>query len=144
MRRNIIPYDHSLKEKARELRNKSTFTEVMLWQQLKKKQLLGHDFHRQKPIGHYIVDFYCNELNLAIEVDGESHYGNEEYDLKRQTEIEKFGVRFLRFDDLEVRHNLDGVVKLIRDWIVVNASPPTPRLPRKRDGLSKEGINSPE
>ena len=137
MRRNIIPYDHSLKEKARALRNKSTFTEVMLWQQLKKKQLLGYDFHRQKPIGHYIVDFYCNELNLAIEIDGSSHYGNEEYDAKRQTEIEKLGVRFLRFDDLEVRHNLDGVIKIIREWVVLHAPSPTPHP-------SKEGIISPK
>lgn len=44
----------------------------------------GYDFHRQKPIGEYIVDFFCNELNLAIEIDGESHYGNEEDDKIRQ------------------------------------------------------------
>ena len=82
MRRKIITYNSRLKEKARELRNNSTFTEVMLWNYLKKKQMKGYDFHRQKPLDEYIVDFFCIELMLAIEVDGESHYGNEAKDFK--------------------------------------------------------------
>lgn len=54
---------------------------------------------------------------LAIEVDGESHHGNEEHNEERQKKIEQFGVSFLRFDDLEIRHNLDGVLKKIEAWI---------------------------
>ena len=78
MKRKIIPYDPKLKELARQLRNNSTYTEIMLWNCLKNKQMKGYDFHRQKPLYNSIVDFFCNELMLAIEVDGESHYGNEE------------------------------------------------------------------
>jgi very-short-patch-repair endonuclease len=117
MRRTIIPYDPVLKEKARKLRNNSTFSEILLWNYLKRKQLKGYDFHRQKPIDKYIVDFFCNELYLAIEIDGESHYGNESRDERRQKKLEKLGVQFLRFDDLEVVHNLDGVLKRIERWI---------------------------
>ena len=117
MRRTIIPYDPVLKEKARKLRNNSTFSEILLWNYLKRKHMKGYDFHRQKPIDNYIVDFFCNELYLAIEIDGESHYGNESRDERRQKKLEKLGVQFLRFDDLEVVHNLDGVLKRIERWI---------------------------
>lgn len=117
MKRQIIPYNPVLKEKARHLRNNSTFTEILLWNYLKRKQMKGYDFHRQKPIYNYIVDFFCNELMLAIEIDGESHYCNEKRDEKRQGKIEKYGIEFLRFDDLDVVHNLDSVLKSIDKWI---------------------------
>ena len=77
----------------------------------------GYDFHRQKPIDNYIVDFFCNELYLAIEIYDESHYGNEIIDERRQKKLENLGIQFLRFDDLEVVHNLDGVLKRIEGWI---------------------------
>jgi len=117
MRRTIIPYNPALKEKARKLRNNSTFTEILLWNYVKRKQMKGYDFHRQRPIDNYIIDFFCNELYLAIEIDGESHYGNESKDERRQKKLEKLGVQFLRFDDLEVVHNLEGVLKRIEKWI---------------------------
>ena len=66
-----IYYDKGLKEKARFLRNNSTLTEVLLWNELKSGQRRGYDFHRQKPILHWIVDFFCYDLMLAIEVDGD-------------------------------------------------------------------------
>ena len=121
MRRKIIPYNRALKEKARELRNNSTKTEILLWINLKGKQMKGYDFHRQKPIDNYIVDFFCNELMLAIEIDGESHYGKEIYDERRQKRLESLGVRFLRFDDNEVFYNCEGVLKAIEQWIDENA-----------------------
>ena len=68
-----VTYNPYLKEKAKELRNNSTLGEIVLWKKLKGKQCYGFDFHRQKPINNYIVDFYCNKLNLVIEVDGYSH-----------------------------------------------------------------------
>ena len=117
MKREIIPYNPALKEKARELRNNSTYAEIMLWNYLKRKQMKGYDFHRQKPIDIYIIDFFCNELMLAIEVDGESHYGNEKRDEKRQKKIESYGIEFLRFDDLDILHKLDLVIKKIENWI---------------------------
>lgn len=117
MMRQIIPYNPALKEKARYLRNNSTFAEIMLWNYLKRKQMKGYDFHRQKPLDNYIVDFFCNELMLAIEIDGATHHGNEKRDGKRQRKLEQYGIRFLRFDDLDVVHNLDGVLKHIEKWI---------------------------
>ncbi len=93
---------------------------MLLWNYLKGKQLKGLDFHRQKPIGNYIVDFFCNELMLAIEIDGESHYGNERKDKERQKEIEKLGVKFLRFDESEVYFNMANVIKTIEDWVEGN------------------------
>ena len=127
--RKIIPYNPALKEKARELRNNSTRTEILLWTFLKGKQLRGYDFHRQKPIDEYIVDFFCNELMLAVEIDGVSHIGKELYDTKRQNRLEKLGVTFLRFNDEDVFYNCDYVVKEIEKWIdnlsLIHISEPT-------------------
>lgn len=122
MKRKIIPYDPTLKEKARQLRNKSTVTEIMLWKCLKGKQMSGFDFHRQKPLSKYIVDFFCNELMLAIEIDGMSHSGQENYDKKRQQELENLGIRFLRFESDDVFFNLGKVLDEIESWIRVNAN----------------------
>jgi very-short-patch-repair endonuclease len=59
--------------------------------------MLGYDFHRQKPLNEYIVDFFCNEIMLAIEIDGESHFGKEDHDETQQKKLENLGIRFLRF-----------------------------------------------
>ncbi|MBA4319424.1 MAG: DNA methylase [Flavobacterium sp.] len=122
IKREIIPYNPTLKEKARQLRNNSTKSEILLWQFLKGKQMLGYDFHRQKPLDKYIVDFFCNELMLAIEIDGESHFGKEKYDKNRQKQLEDLGVRFLRFEDTEIFCNLEKVLKTIEKWIHENSN----------------------
>jgi very-short-patch-repair endonuclease len=114
MRRKIITYNPKLVPLARKLRLNSTLSEILLWQQLKKKQQLGYDFDRQRPIGNYIVDFYCKELGLALEIDGCSHSDKEDYDLKRQRELEELGVMILRFDDRDVKKELDAVLREIR------------------------------
>ena len=78
-----------------------TLSEVLLWQELKGKQVMGYDFDRQKPIDNFIVDFCCKELQLAIEIDGDSH-GYEDiraHDKQRQRRLESLGVNFLRFND---------------------------------------------
>ncbi len=121
MKRRIIPYKPHLKELARKLRKESTLTEVMLWYELKGRKLRGYDFDRQKPIDDYIVDFYCKDLQLAIEIDGESHISKEEYDKARQLRLESLGVRFLRFDSMAVRYNLEKVIKEIEKWIDENS-----------------------
>ena len=102
-----------------------TLSEVLLWQELKGKQMLGYDFDRQKPIDNYIVDFYCKNLRLAIEIDGQSHEHEEVavYDKKRQKRLEDLGVRFLRFDDLEVKKEMKYVLNRIYDWIKENTHP---------------------
>ena len=117
--RKIYPYNPKLKELARQLRNHSTFSEVLLWNQLKNKRIMGYDFHRQKPLLNYILDFFCHELELAIEIDGCSHDFEEAYkkDKSRQEEIERLGIVFLRFDDLQVKKNMAGVLQTIEGWI---------------------------
>lgn len=120
MKRQIIPYKPYLKDLAKQLRQNSTLSEVLLWNVLKNRQLLGFDFDRQKPIDNFIVDFYCNELLLAIEIDGDSHDYNFEEDRSRQFTLEKLGVRFLRFDDREVKQNLNNVVRSIEAWVRAN------------------------
>ena len=114
-----IPYDHNLKEKARYLRNNSTLSEVLLWNEIKKKKL-GYDFHRQKPILKYIVDFYCSQLKLVIEIDGSSHNDKEAYDKRRQKDIQTLGICFIRFKEHEIRDNLDRCVEVIKNWIEEN------------------------
>ena len=108
MKNKIIPYDPKLKEFAKQLRKNSTLSEVLLWQNIKNKAL-GVQFHRQVPLLDYIVDFYCHELMLAIEIDGDSHLYKYEYDAKRQGELEKVGVLFIRFSDLDVKQNMFSV-----------------------------------
>ncbi len=119
-KRKIIPYNPKLKDFARKLRRDSTFTEIMLWNYLRGKQMRGCDFDRQRPIDNYIVDFYCKDLQFAIEVDGESHYGNPERDEKKDRRLNELDVTVLRFDDLEIVHKLDKVVESIEKWIEQN------------------------
>lgn len=124
MRNTFYPYNPKLKQLARQLRKNMTFGEVLLWQKIRRKQL-GIQFHRQIPIKKYIVDFYCHELHLAIEIDGSTHDHPEVAisDFKRQQEIEDLGVKFLRFDDKEIRKNTDEVVEVIEKWIDLHESP---------------------
>ena len=102
-----------------------TLSEVLLWQELKGKQMLGYDFDRQKPIDNYIVDFYCKDLKLVIEIDGQSHEHEDVSfnDQKRQSKIESLGIRFLRFDDLEVKREMKYVLNKIYSWIIENTHP---------------------
>jgi very-short-patch-repair endonuclease len=119
-RREIIPYNPKLKEYARKLRKESTFSEIVLWGYLKGKQMKGYDFDRQRPINNYIVDFYCKDLQLAIEIDGESHYGVEKKDEARDKRLKELGVTVLRFDDTELRYDMEKVLKIIEKWIDEN------------------------
>jgi very-short-patch-repair endonuclease len=108
MKNKIIPYNPKLKEYAKELRKNSTLSEVLLWKNIKNKAL-GVQFHRQVPLLEYIVDFYCHELMLAIEIEGDSHLYKYEYDVKRQGELEKEGIIFLRFTDSDIKQNMFSV-----------------------------------
>ncbi len=116
-RNRIIPYNPKLRTLARKLRKESTLSEILLWKEIKCKQILNCEFHRQVPIDNYIVDFFCHELLLVLEIDGISHESKTEYDEKRQKRLESLGVKFLRFDDLDVKFNMEGVLKIISKWI---------------------------
>jgi len=73
---------------------------------------------RQKPIGNYIVDFFCSKLKLVIEIDGISHNDKQVYDENRQRKLEALGLSFLRFYDHDVKKNMSGVLQAIENWIV--------------------------
>ncbi len=127
-RRKIIPYNPKLKEIARKLRNNSTLSEVLLWQQIKNRQIRGYKFLRQKPINEYVVDFFCHDLMLAIEVDGETHNYKQYSDRERQNRLELLGIKVLRFLDIDIKKNLDGVLKMIHKCIekLEKEHPPNP------------------
>ena len=125
----FLSYSPKLKERASWLRKNMTLAEVLLWKKLGGKQLLGYDFHRQKPIFEYIVDFYSPELKLVIEIDGFSHNFKHDYDVERERNLEKAGLSVLRFQEQHVRKDLNNVVQVIVDWIYQHtpgAIAPTP------------------
>lgn len=114
-----IHYNPKLKEKARYLRNNSTLSEILLWNELKQRKMHGHQFYRQKPIGNYIVDFFSYTLWLVIEIDGESHDEfSYKYDESRQAYLESIGLNVLRFDDLEVKRDMSNVLRVIEEWVL--------------------------
>jgi len=108
MRNKIIPYKPYLKELSRKLRKNSTLSEVLLWQKIKQRAY-GVQFHRQVPMLDYIVDFYYHEIQLVIEIDGNSHEYKYFEDVKRQNRLEDYGVVFLRFTDIEIKNNIFSV-----------------------------------
>ena len=95
-----------------------TLGEIALWREINNKKL-GERFSRQIPIDNYIVDFYCKELQLAIEVDGVIHFveGQQEKDSIRQRRLESIGVSVIRFSDLDVKNNLNWVLEEIKKTI---------------------------
>ncbi len=115
----FIPYNKTLKEFSKELRKTHTLGETLLWLELQKRQLRGYQFNRQKPLGNYIVDFYCNALNLVIEIDGGSHKFDEVMvnEVKRQAVLEEMGLHFLRFSEMDVRKNMGRVLRSIEGFI---------------------------
>jgi very-short-patch-repair endonuclease len=119
-KRKIIPYNPKLTALAKKLRNESTETEIYLWLKLKGKQMYGYDFHRQKPIDNYILDFFCYDLLLGIEVDGYSHEIVEVYNKDRIKEkrMNELGITILRFSDLEVLKDMENVIRAIEFFIL--------------------------
>lgn len=116
MSNKIIPYNPKLKDFAQYLRNHSTASEITLWNHIRRKAL-GVEFHRQVPILGYIADFYCHELALAIEVDGNIHEFNFLEDCQRQEAIEKYGITFVRFSNEEINTNLFGVLLSLENTV---------------------------
>jgi very-short-patch-repair endonuclease len=116
----IIPYNRNLKVLARKLRKDMTFGEVLLWNELKEDKFWGFDFDRQRCIDNYIVDFYCKDLMLAIEVDGISHNHEEAFqkDKTRQGILENLGVKFIRFTEAEVKYDMMNVIRALEATII--------------------------
>jgi very-short-patch-repair endonuclease len=110
---------------ARNMRNNPTEAEKILWQHLRKFRSLGFVFRRQHPIDFYIADFYCDRIKLVVEVDGEYHSNRDvfEYDDSRSGELERFGIRVIRFRNEEVINNIEQVILAIKKIISELSSP---------------------
>ena len=109
-------YNPLLKEFACELRNNSiSKSEKFIWKAALSRNQLGVKFKRQRPIDRFIVDFFCAQLGLIVEIDGSSHFNTAEYNYYRQNRLENLGYTFLRFNEGEVMTQFDSVhEKLIR------------------------------
>ena len=112
-----IPYNLTLKDRAKEMRNNSTKGEIKFWCELLRNKQTGYQFYRQKIIGHYIVDFYCAKLKLVVEIDGISHMQKKEYDEHRNAILESFGLKVLHFNDQDVLNNFWFVEKNFKEQL---------------------------
>ncbi len=136
-----LPYNPKLKERAKELRKAGNLAEVLFWNQVKNKQLDGLDFDRQKIIGNYIVDFYNANYNIVIEIDGSSHNDKQEYDAERDSFMKGLGLTVIRFLDIDVKNNMNGVINSLLDRIEklkVNSTTPAP----PKEGNKTDSKNS--
>jgi len=111
-------------ESAKLLRNSMTYHEKLLWEKLKGNQISGIRFRRQHPIDLFIADFYCHKARLVVEVDGEIHNNKEEYDDGRSAEMEKYGIRVIRFTNNEVEKNIEKVVQEIETIVIERLKSP--------------------
>ena len=109
------PYNNALKQPARHLRTTMTDTEQQLWARLRRKNLLGVQFYRQKPLGNYIVDFYAPSAGLVVEIDGSQHLEevHATRDTQRDAYLERQGLQVLRFHTTQILQELDAVVEVI-------------------------------
>jgi very-short-patch-repair endonuclease len=111
----MLVYDKKLKQLSQQLRDNMTDAERQLWAKIRMRQLKGYHFYRQKPIGDYIVDFFCPRAKLVIEIDGSQHLIGEavEYDRIREDFLSNRGLRVLRFNNREVLKNTEEVIERI-------------------------------
>jgi len=109
------PYNTALKQPARHLRTTMTETEQRLWARLRRKNLLGVQFYRQKPLGHYIVDFYAPRAGLVVQIDGAQHLeeAHAARDAQRDAYLVRQGLQVLRFHTTQILQELDAVVEVI-------------------------------
>ncbi len=108
-------YNKNLKAISRQLRGRLTDAEKLLWSKIRKKQIKNYQFFRQKPIGSFVVDFYCKEARLVVEIDGGQHYEEENIkaDKIREEFLKSLGLKILRFTNLDVLRNIDSATAKI-------------------------------
>ena len=104
----------AVKQAARDLRTRSTPSEQMLWVALRGNRLAGLKFRRQHPMGRFVLDFYCPEKRLAVEIDGEIHQARNAADEERQKVLESMGIRFIRLRARVVEENISAAIERIR------------------------------
>lgn len=117
-KRKSMPQIHNkqpLKSRRKQLRSSLTPAEAALWKSLQRSQVNGKKFRRQHSVGNYILDFYCPECRLAVELDGQGHFNSmaSEYDYRRSEYLQKLNIRVLRFENRLVFENLEGVLRMI-------------------------------
>ena len=115
----MLKYNKNLKQISRTLRKNMTKEEIILWSRIRRKQIKEVQFYRQKPIGNFIADFYCPKAKLIIELDGSQHYEKEgiKKDKIRDEYFESLGLKVLRFTNLDVLKNLNGVLERIYEEV---------------------------
>ena len=118
-----LPYNPALKQRAKELRRAGNLSEALLWNQIKSKQFKGLDFDRQKIIGHYIVDFYCAEQAVVIEVDGSSHDCKADYDAKRDAYLTGLNLTVIHLLDGDIKNDLSSVICFLQNHSVFTTPP---------------------
>jgi very-short-patch-repair endonuclease len=119
-----LPYNPNLKERAKKLRQAGNLSEVLFWNQVKNKQFKGFDFDRQKIVGNYIVDFYCSNCNVVIEIDGSSHDNKQEYDKARDSFLQSLGLTVIHIPVIDVMKNMGGVMEMLFNHPALKGTPP--------------------
>lgn len=119
-----LPYNSQLKQRAKKLRQARNLSEVLFWNQVKNKQFKGFDFDRQKIIGNYIVDFYCTNCRVVIEIDGSSHYYKQEYDDKRDCYLESLGLTVIHIQVEQVFQKMNSVMEMLYHHPALSGTPP--------------------
>ena len=118
--------EETQKERRKLLRNNSTMAEIKLWNELKGRKVGGLKFRRQQGIGSYILDFYCPELKLCVELDGNSHEMKQEYDIERTLFLNGQGIEVLRFTNGQVMSHVLSVVNEILRYAALRQRKPHP------------------
>jgi very-short-patch-repair endonuclease len=116
------------------LRARSTASEQILWERLRGGRFHGLKFRRQHPIDRFVLDFYCPEIRLAVEVDGEVHASLQEADTQRQTILEAMGIRFVRLDARLVEHDIAPALAAIEREALAHPSPQSRERGRPQGG----------
>jgi very-short-patch-repair endonuclease len=126
-----LPYNPDLKRLAQKLRRAGNIAEVLFWEQVKNRRFKNYDFDRQKIIGNYIVDFFCANCKVVIEIDGGSHEYKQESDEKRDAFLRGLGLEVIRISHRDIRKNMSGVMDMLFDHpamttpsVVPTATPP--------------------
>lgn len=120
---------------AREMRNRMTDAEALLWMTLRNRRIAGAKFRRQHPVGRYILDFYCDEKRLGIELDGGQHSEAVEYDKQRDSWLRVQGIQVLRFWNNQMLTETEVVLEVIYQAIVEANSNKKVPLPQAGEGL---------
>ena len=119
-----LPFNPNLKDRAKALRKAGNLAEVLFWKKVKNKQFKGYDFDRQKIVGNYIVDFYCSNCQVVIEIDGSSHIGKEEYDAERDAYLMGLGLTVIHIQAEDVLGDVDSVIEVLHSHVAFG--PPRP------------------